>query len=204
MASAKVNELLAQIIRGKEEQDAILEKLLQAISNQKIDDQKGQQINCQNQSDNLKQIVNDNSSLSIVAEDFTQSTADIIECPESDGQSVLEAKSPVVQESECLATNLESNSPHVQRPASMSPAVQAPESPVSSDFSPASYEQTDYDENQDKLISERSLSSELLEYSDQCTKLNSEQSFLSSLQADYRAYQAKLNAERSSEQSTFN
>ena len=41
MASAKVNDILAQLIKGKEEQDAIMTKLLQAISNQKFDDQQG-------------------------------------------------------------------------------------------------------------------------------------------------------------------
>ena len=157
MASANVNDLIAQIIKGKEEQDAILIKLLQAFSEQKIADQQGQQIDADNldqfdnlhQSDNLNQ--SENSSLSVVAEDFTQSTADIIESPESDGQSVLESNSP-------------ESCGYAQCPASMSPTVQAPKSPVSSDkikssnqISERSFlssEQTYCNEKQSKVTSE--------------------------------------------------
>ena len=177
MASSNVNTLVDQIIKDqqemikeKEKQDAILFKLLQILSEQKIADPSDQHMDHQHQSDHLNQADNfkksddlnqsdhlnqsdnqvqaDDLSLSDVAEDFTQSTvaATIIKSPESDGQSVLEFNSP-------------ESCDYVRCPESLSPQVQEPESPESSEIvsSTASFEQTENYDSCSKVNSERIL-----------------------------------------------
>ena len=201
MASSNVNTLIDQIIKDqkemlqeKEKQDAILCKLLQILSVQKIADPSDQHIDNQHQSDSQVQSDNQNQSdnqvqaddLSLldVAEDFAQSTttaATIIESPESHGQSVLKPNSP-------------ESCDNVQCLESLSPQVQVPESPESSVIA-ESFEQSENQDHDSKVNSERILLEYIqLEYSGNWTTVDSEEN---SEQSSISENQNEATSERS-------
>ena len=161
MASSNVNTLIDQVIKDqkemlkeKEKQDAIIFKLLQMLSEQKIADPSDQHIDNQNQSDSQvqdnqnhsdNQVQADDLSLLDVAEDLAQSTTatTIIESPESHGQSVLKPNSP-------------ESCDNVQCLESLSPQVQVPESPESNVIA-ENFETTENQDHDSKVHSERIL-----------------------------------------------